>query len=205
MIPLQQIYMKIMKTMENKRLKQKQMKKIGFYVMAAAIVLTTACKKEKDDTRQMIISAKNISRMQFSMAGSGSATINWGDGTKIEKVALGNNKDWAGLVGYIPLQFTFRHDYSGSSSYTLTINGKITHLWCSDFEMTIFDVSHNSAIELIRCRDNQLTTKALNDLFASLVENTDVKLQKRVLISGNPGAEDCDRSIAENKGWLVEP
>jgi len=117
------------------------MKKIGFYMMAAAIVLTTACKKEKDDPRQMIISAKDLSRMQFSMAGSGNATINWGDGSKIETVALADNKDWAGLVNYIPPQFTFRHDYSGSSSYTITINGKITHLWCSDFEMSIFDVS----------------------------------------------------------------
>ena len=211
--------------------------------MAASVILLAACKKEKDEMK-MIITAKNTNRMQFSMAGSGTVTIDWGDGTK-ETVAVADNSNWPGLQVYIPPEFTFRRDYSASSTYTITVTGKITHMFCSDFEMTNFDVSKNVALEWFACFNNQLTslnvtrntalknlycfdnqltvldikkntaleylsirnnlfrTEAINDIFRALLVNTDVAVYRRVFISGNPGTDDCDRSIAENKGWFV--
>jgi YD repeat-containing protein len=51
-------------------------------------------------------------------------------------------------------------------------------------------------LTLLFCNGNQLTTAALNALFGTLHSN-----RGYINIEGNPGEEDCNRSIAKNKGW----
>jgi hypothetical protein len=54
----------------------------------------------------------------------------------------------------------------------------------------------------LRCSNNQLTAAALNALFGSLPIKTSA-YGGQISISGNPGADACNKSIAENKGWRV--
>ena len=66
------------------------------------------------------------------------------------------------------------------------------------------DVSKNHALTYVICRYNQLSASALNDLFRSLTDKS-VPVGpdpiKVIHILGNPGTDDCDRNIAEEKGW----
>jgi hypothetical protein len=52
------------------------------------------------------------------------------------------------------------------------------------------------------CRENQLTSIALNALFESLHSNT-VGVQKTINIKDNPGESSCKINVAESKGWQV--
>ena len=67
--------------------------------------------------------------------------------------------------------------------------------------LTSLDVSKNTMLLVLRVYDNQLTSSALNALFGTLHNNAG---EKTIYIGGNPGAKDCDRSIAESKGWTVK-
>ena len=73
-------------------------------------------------------------------------------------------------------------------------------------------MSDNTALERLYCSDNQLTASALNDLFSTLRENPNYSHAKnigwmnrpfRLYMFNNPGTSDCDVSIAQAKGWVV--
>ena len=68
--------------------------------------------------------------------------------------------------------------------------------------LTSLDVSGCSSLTYLKCESNLLTADALNDLFETL-NDTMVSNGKDILITNNPGTNDCDRRIAENKGWYV--
>ena len=184
----------------------------------------------------------------FYLAGSGVATVDWGDGS--EKISLTLNR-----------RVDFSHTYPNESIRTITINGDnitelkglslyitslevsrcteleelschgtftnldirknsaLTYLRCQGeltsldvskntaltklivyCELTSLDVSKNSALTDLDCNSNQLTTTALNALFTTLHSSTG---EKSIGIRNNPGTTDCDRSIAERKGWSV--
>jgi len=112
----------------------------------------------------------------------------------------------------------------GNSLTTLDVskNTALTELFCFENQLTSLDMSKNSLLERIDCNhnqltslilkdndqlyyltctDNQLSTKTLNALFQSLNNVSD---EKAIYMIGNPGADDCDRSIAEKKAWRVE-
>jgi len=64
-------------------------------------------------------------------------------------------------------------------------------------QLTSLDVSRNTALKRLDV-SGQLTSSALNALFRTLHSNAG---EKYINIYNNPGANDCDRSIAESKGW----
>ena len=99
-------------------------------------------------------------------------------------------------------------------------NSMLKHLWCGNVALTKFDVSKNTALETLICNGqltnldiskntalkllgfgNQLTVATLNDLFGALHSNAE---EKYIRIDSNPGAFECDRSIAERKGWTFQ-
>jgi len=141
----------------------------------------------------------------FHLAGSGVATVDWGDGS--EKVSRTLNDE----VG-------FEHDYPNASIRTITISGdNITALGrgygitsldvsgCTELTMlvcwgrlTSLNLSKNTALTYLDCAGNNLTAAALNALFGTLHSNAG---EKKIRICNNPGEGDCDRSIAERKGW----
>ena len=76
----------------------------------------------------------------------------------------------------------------------------LKELNCAVNQITELDFSQNTALVYLSCSYNQLTAKVLNHLFETLHDND---CRKMVDIHVNPGAADCDPSIAERKGWQV--
>ena len=78
-------------------------------------------------------------------------------------------------------------------------NPAIAYLNCGSNQLTNLDMSNNVALTHMYCYWNQLDTDALNHLFRTLhANNTETK---HILIGFNPGADECDQSIATKKGW----
>jgi hypothetical protein len=64
------------------------------------------------------------------------------------------------------------------------------------------DVIKNTALKELMCNNNQLIANALNTVFTSLPVRT-ISDDAQIYIGNNPGEAQCDRNIAENKGWSV--
>jgi hypothetical protein len=84
--------------------------------------------------------------------------------------------------------------------------------WDSDTDeyiyvgLTSLDVSKNTKLEYLNCSYNQLDAAALNALFQGLptLKGNSISYNYGECdVMGNPGAETCDKSIAEKKGWTV--
>ena len=80
-------------------------------------------------------------------------------------------------------------------------NTALEQLSCSGNQLTSLVFKNHDKLDLINCENNQLSAQALNALFNSL---SDGDYGARLTIRGNPGADDCDWSIAEEKGWSQE-
>jgi len=115
----------------------------------ALLAVFTGCKKDKeedDETETTPIMTMTTfaesGNVTILLAGSGTATIDWGDGTEIETYTLQTYSDELWYIN----ENRYRHDYSGASSHTITITGKnITHLNSAYFNVPLIslDVSKN--------------------------------------------------------------
>ena len=85
------------------------------------------------------------------------------------------------------------------TSLDVSKNTKLEILICNG-QLTNLDISKNTALKLLGF-GNQLTVANLHDLFRALHSNMG---EKYIRIDSNPGAFDCDRSIAERKGWTFQ-
>jgi len=111
---------------------------VGMFLMA----VVTSCNKEKDDEKVMTMTT-NASGVTINLAGTGSAIVNWGDGSESDTLML---------------NATFRHIYSEKNTHTIRKYGDgITGLDCSNIQLTNLDVSKNVVLTQLICRDNQLT------------------------------------------------
>jgi len=191
--------------------------------------IMTAKKSEKVET---ITLTTLCDKVNIFMAGSGAVTIDWGDGSKIEKRRLSKFKNDC-IFGncfddgryYYPTdndRYTFRHNYSFSR--TIIITGKnitylncvgnqltdidvnncssLVYLDCSYNQLTSLDVSKNTRLVKLYCYRNELTRMAIDALFDTL-HGYPAEEQKLVSVVDNPGQDDCNKSIAKNKGWSV--
>ena len=172
-------------------------------------------------------------KVTISLKGTGTATVDWGDGSKIvtTKPTEGAGKD-------------VQRRYSNTNPRTITITGdNITGLIYCDNQITALDVNHNKVLTLLWCFDNQLSsldisrnvsltelrfdnnqlTKldaskniALANLYCTENQFSDEALnnlfdtlhdndliRKIVYINGNPGTANCNTNIAKAKGWVV--
>ena len=93
----------------------------------------------------------------------------------------------------------------------VSANTALNRLECDLNQLTSLDVSKNISLSLLSCVGNQLSVNALNDLFRSLPHKRGLEYNEvgDIFISfrnfgprDNPGVLDCDRSIAEEKGWF---
>ena len=76
----------------------------------------------------------------------------------------------------------------------------MTALYCENNQLTSLTVNNNAPLKELSCGNNQLSATALNNLFDTLNNNA---IDKVIWISGNPGTDYCNLSIAEDKGWIV--
>jgi len=93
--------------------------------------------------------------------------------------------------------------YNQLTRLDMSKNTALAYLDCSYNQLTSLDMSQNMALTILVCQANQLTTAALQALFGSLHDNTIPRETKEIHIYRNEGENDCDRSIAINKGWSV--
>ena len=82
-------------------------------------------------------------------------------------------------------------------------NIALDSLNCGYNKITNLNVTNNTSLKYLYCFSNDLTTKELDALFGTLHSNA-ISGGKKIFVGKNPGSNDCDRSIAENKGWLVD-
>jgi Leucine-rich repeat (LRR) protein len=86
-------------------------------------------------------------------------------------------------------------------------NIALNDLECNHNQITKLDVSKNKTLNILSIVGNQLTAAALNDLFGTLPDYSKTDIGGSAIFisnrsgSGNPGNLDCDRSIAEKRGW----
>ena len=182
--------------------------------------MITGCEDHSEETDvRFTMTAEAPKSVELLLAGTGRVTIHWGDGTD-KKGTLKSDE-----------AISFTHSYYKSSTRTIKITGaailtlncernqlssltagnnpKLEYLSCYRNQLTSLDVSECPALGMLYCYNNQLTADALNDLFESLHSNEvwvtegNITHGKRIFVTGNPGAKDCDRSIATKKGWGV--
>lgn len=92
------------------------------------------------------------SEVALRLKGTGTAKINWNDGTPVKEVKLSMDGD----------EFKSKPN---NNQRTITIDGNnITYLRCTDNLITKLYVSENPALQVLRCRDNKLQTLNINNL-----------------------------------------
>ena len=92
------------------------------------------------------------------------------------------------------------------TSLDVSKNTVLISLICSGNQLTSLDVSKNNVLWGVDCSRNQLDAAALNAFLGTLHSNPPLSgwSTKRYFMFLNPGAKDCNRSIAERKGWIEE-
>ena len=78
----------------------------------------------------------------------------------------------------------------------------LAELSCGNNQLTVLDVSKCTALTKLYCIGNKLTASALTTLLISLptrIPGSGAVIQ----YAFNPGTYDCDKTIAEIKGWFV--
>jgi len=159
------------------------MKKV-FLILVTLMAVTTNKFARNSDTHQMIISSDALGEFRIYMAGSGTISIDWGNGTGIETHSL---KDYEPYKWSRTPYYEFRQAYSVASVRTITITGEnITHFRCGDIlsldvsknpalkylyfgmdilhrserrgKITSLDVSKNLSLTNLYCHNNQLTS-----------------------------------------------
>ena len=197
----------------------------------SAISFTVVEKQAKAGEMTIVTQKKNIS---ISLQGSGAATIDWGDGTRKEKVKLSPDDfsthtfKYTGKVEKRTITITgddvtaLNCSYNQLTNLNVHKNEALINLNCGDNQLTSLDVSKNLALKVLRCRNNQLKSLDVsanvtlnnlriqsnqfdtNDLNALFRSLPKGKGKKTVAILGNPGINTCNRSLAEKKGWTID-
>ena len=95
---------------------------------------------------EMILTKQGSGEKTISLAGTGEVSINWGDGSSVEKQTLS------------ALPREFKHTFSGASATrNIKITGEnITILICRRCQLISLDVSKNIKLEKIDCSFNNL-------------------------------------------------
>lgn len=81
----------------------------------------------------------------------------------------------------------------------LSMNTELKRMDCYENRLTTLDFNKNTKLNYAVCSDNRIAAEELNALFATFFRGAAGK----IFIGGNPGEKECDRSIAESRGWKV--
>jgi len=191
------------------------MKNLCILLMVIVVFLTFACdrkEEEEENIEKLTMTTAKKGLVKFTLYGSETAIINWGDGTPNDTAYMGSMDDWPSFSSH-------SHNYSGSATRTITITGgKIKSLYCGlhsgntdgyydNNQLISLDVSLNTTLISLSIWSNLFKSEGLNALFSTLHSKTitdyDFTHTKYITISDNPGTSSCNKSIAEEKGWVV--
>ena len=107
-----------------------------------AVVALFSCYR----TSQISMKTIKSEEVGLGLRGTGTAVINWGDGTPKETITL----SISGTSHY--------HTYNDSTPHSITIiGGNVTFLHCGENQLTALDVSKNPELKELICFFNHLT------------------------------------------------
>ena len=150
------------------------------------------CNKDYDNGGRGIITmtTSKAGNVTFFLAGSGTFTIDWGDGSAIITDTLIVYDDFYWNNFYYRLKYMHSYDYSSTSSRTITLTGeKITHISCRNNQLTSLDISKNIGIIWFECGENQLSSldvsrnTALIDLRCGKNQLTSLDVRKNIALT----------------------
>lgn len=125
---------------------------------------------------QMTFVSNKSDVLTFELGGSGTITINWGDGTPIEMFTILNNTNYT-------------HRYSDTNPHTITITGEnIIRMNFPDTKVSSMDISENVALTYLNCSNNQLKTLdvskniALTELYCSYNQLMDLNVKSNTAL-----------------------
>lgn len=165
---------------------------------------------------------KNLKLINLILTNCHLSKIDISNNTALQRLYLSDNKiEEIDLTKNSNL-ITFDANNNLLSSIDLSNNKELTTLSIKNNKLDTISIDENSNVKYIYLNNNQLTNLKVdknlnierleinNNLFAS--ENINLLFQslsdkniwgKTVAISGNPGSETADISIATGKGWSV--
>ena len=201
---------------------------IACIAFIALLALFIGCKEvNKYNDEFITMTTAKEGEVRIYMAGSGTIAIDWGDGSEIETHTL-HDYQWyvynysdttsrtITITGNITSLMCAENQLTKldvSANTTLlelqclmnqltnldvSSNTELKYLSCGGNKLSILDLSANTEITILGCRDNSFDVNTLNTLFETLHDNEGAKL---IDVGNNPGADNCNQSIATNKGW----
>jgi len=114
-------------------------------------------------------------------------------------------------LGKIKTLTRLRCERNKLTTLDVSTNPALNRLECDYNQLKSLDVSKNKSLALLSCVGNLLSATALNDMFRTLPKWRGLEYSEigTIYIShrhpgtaDNPGVWDCDRSIAEERGWI---
>jgi len=136
---------------------------IFFTTTLIALFSLVSCEDNNEITNEKITLEVAASYVQFTAAGVGNITFDWGDETESETFVLSSINSY------------YSHQYYSDNKHTLTINGHITSFYSSSFyldgnyatnQITTLDASKNSALKTLDCSENIITQIDVNQCTA---------------------------------------
>jgi hypothetical protein len=92
------------------------------------------------------------------------------------------------------------------TALNLSHNEDLFDLDCSNNSLTSLDVGVST--RFLDCSNNRLSATALNAIMTSLLDCSEPEMcgwgALSLNVENNPGTDECDKSIAGEKGWYVE-
>jgi len=145
-----------------------------------------------------------ISHAKLSHFECGSGTVNCISNLTVENDWLQTLFCYGNALTYLDLRsapnLMVLHCFSNRlTSLDLSRNSKLFWVNCYRNQLTSLILGSHPQLWTLICTTNNLNKEALNNIFGTL--NNSLLHVKNLYISGNPGSAECDRSIAEEKGW----
>ena len=122
--------------------------------------------------------------------------------TILTSLYCGNNQLTALDVSRNTALTSLECKYNQLTALDVSKNTALIYLYISSNQLKNLDVNKNIALGALNVEFNQLTAAVLNDIFRALPSwPLDPEYVGDIRITGNPGTDECDWSIAIEKGW----
>jgi len=149
------------------------------------------------EPKQMTLTLQSYDRVLLQIAGTGTMSIDWGDGTPCESHTLFAPDD-NGYWMHDCSPYMFKHRYSENSTRTITITGEnITDLDLDDGVFTGLDISNNVELQCLYLYDRRLTSLDVSRNTALILLCCDHNQFKSLDVSNNTKLECL--SCSENQ------
>ncbi|MDR2887635.1 MAG: Ig-like domain-containing protein [Bacteroidales bacterium] len=113
----------------------------------------TVSEQQSSTVMPMTMTTAKAGEVVIYLAGTGTATIDWGDGSEPQAINL------SAYEGRFIDSHKYTHVYSGTLARTITVSGySITHMRCDNNDLTALDVSKNTVLTFLACNDNNLNS-----------------------------------------------